>query len=71
MSEQSDTSRNNRRLLFEIAVILCCKLCLIFCLWYFFFGPEKRIDQTPEAVAAGILDRTQNPHNTATAGSKR
>ena len=42
------TSRHPSLLVAEIAVILVCKLCAIFGLWYCFFGPE----QTPEAVAA-------------------
>ena len=41
----------------EIALVLCCKLAVIFALWFFFFGPDKRIEQTPEVVAAGLLDR--------------
>lgn len=49
--------RRNPRLIFEIAVALCCKLAVIFALWYFFFGPDKRLEQTPENVASGILDR--------------
>ena len=49
--------RRNPRLIFEIAVVLCRKLAVIFALWYFFFGPDKRLEQTPENVASGILDR--------------
>lgn len=51
---------------FEIGVVLCCKLAFIFGLWYFFFGPDKRIEQTPENVASGILmraDRTADVGN--------
>lgn len=46
------TSRHPSLLVAEIAVILVCKLCAIFGLWYCFFGPDKRTEQTPEAVAA-------------------
>ena len=46
------TFRRPSLLVAEIAVILVCKLCAIFGLWYCFFGPEKRADQSPEAVAA-------------------
>ena len=46
------TSRYPSLLVAEIAVILVCKLCAIFGLWYCFFGPDKRTEQTPEAVAA-------------------
>ncbi len=48
-------SKPRSKLIREIAVVLCCKLLVIFALWYCFFGPDKRIEQTPEAVAAGIL----------------
>ena len=47
-------------------MVLCCKLAFIFGLWYFFFGPDKRIEQTPENVASGILmraDRTADVSN--------
>ncbi|MGN1209897.1 MAG: cytochrome oxidase putative small subunit CydP [Duodenibacillus sp.] len=50
-------ARSNPRLVCEIALVLACKLTIIFALWFFFFGPDKRIEQTPEAVAAGILNR--------------
>ena len=53
----SNAPKKRPRLLLEIAVVLCCKLAAIFALWYFFFGPETRIAQTPDNVAAGILDR--------------
>ena len=42
-------------------MVLCCKLAFIFGLWYFIFGPDKRIDQTPENVASGILMRDRAP----------
>lgn len=46
------TSRRPSLLVAEITVILVCKLCAIFGLWYCFFGPDKRADQSPDAVAA-------------------
>lgn len=49
------TSRRPSLLVAEIAVILVCKLCAIFGLWYCFFGPDKRADQSPDAVAAVFL----------------
>lgn len=49
--------KKSPRLMVEIAIVLCCKLALIFALWFFFFGPDKRLEQTPEVVASGILDR--------------
>ena len=49
------TSRRPSLLAFEIAVILVCKLCAIFGLWYCFFSPDKRADQSPDAVAAVLF----------------
>ena len=57
MNKASYSNKSRPRLIFEIGVILCCKLAFIFGLWYFFFGPDKRIEQTPENVASGILTR--------------
>ena len=56
-TDKAKKARRNPRLIFEIAVVLCCKLAVIFALWYFFFGPDKRLEQTPENVASGILER--------------
>lgn len=53
----SSSQKSRPRLIAEIAIVLCCKLAFIFGLWYFFFNSEKRIEQTPENIAAGILDR--------------
>ena len=50
-------TKSNPRLMCEIALVLACKLTVIFALWFFFFGPDKRIEQTPETVAVGILNR--------------
>lgn len=52
---KKNSTPKNPRVILEIAVVLCCKLAFIFGLWYFFFGPDKRLDQTPDNVAAGIL----------------
>ena len=41
------TSRHPSLLVAEIAVILVCKLCAIFGLWYCFFGPDKRTELKP------------------------
>lgn len=53
----AQTLQKRPRLMVEIAVVLCCKLAFIFALWFFFFGPDKRLEQTPENVASGILNR--------------
>ncbi len=58
MNSASKSNKSRPRLIFEIGVVLCCKLAFIFGLWYFFFGPDKRIEQTPENVASGILMRS-------------
>ena len=63
MSERTASIIKHPKLNLEIAVILCCKLAIIFALWYFFFGPDKRIDQTPENVASGILERAPVHNN--------
>lgn len=55
---KKNSTPKNPRVILEIAVVLCCKLAFIFGLWYFFFGPDKRLDQTPDNVAAGILGST-------------
>lgn len=52
---QVQTAKKNPRLAMEIALVLCCKLAVIFALWFFFFGPDKRIEQTAEATAAKLL----------------
>ena len=59
MSKATTSGKSRPRLLLEIGVVLCCKLA-------FFFGPDKRIEQTPENVASGILmraDRTADVSN--------
>ena len=59
-------SKPRSKLIREIAVVLCCKLLVIFALWYCFFGPDKRIEQSPDVVAAGILgtrEATQDSFN--------
>ncbi len=57
IKDAAKSTRTSPRLVLEIAVVLCCKLAVIFALWFFFFGPDKRIEQTPENVASGILER--------------
>ena len=55
----------------EIAVILVCKLCAIFGLWYCFFGPDKRTEQTPEAVAAVFFSHENAVRAPSTEGDPR
>ena len=54
-------NRQNFPLQKKLGIIIACKLVLIFVLWFSFFGPDKRPEQTPEAVAAGILKMTATP----------
>lgn len=69
MSEKvSNTKRKAFGLTKPIAIVLCLKIAAVFCLWLAFFGPDKRIDQTPENVAVGILDRP--PASIATLGER-
>ncbi len=69
MSENtSNTKRYRIGLTKPIVVVLCLKITAVFCLWLAFFGPDKRIDQTPENVAVGILDRP--PASIATIGER-
>ena len=63
MSETTCSAAQKPGLVLEIAVILCCKLTAIFGLWYFFFGPDKRVEQTPENVATALLERAPESNN--------
>ena len=38
-----------------VGTVLCLKIIAIFLLWVCFFTPGKRLAQTPENVAAGLL----------------
>ncbi len=60
MNPAGTKSESHPNLIVEIAVILCCKLAFIFGLWYLFFGPEKRVEQTPETIASAVLERTDS-----------
>lgn len=64
MNKAFSSNKSRPRLIVEIGVVLCCKLAFIFGLWYFFFGPDKRIEQTPENVASGILMREDRSADT-------
>lgn len=65
------TSRHPSLLVAEIAVILVCKLCAIFGLWYCFFSPDKRTEQTPEAVAAVFFSHENVVRAPSTEGDPR
>ena len=59
MRKATTSGKSRPRLLFEIGVVLCCKLAFIFGLWYFFFGPDKRIEQSHENDASGMVSRAE------------
>lgn len=56
----SASGRSQHRLIADLAAIVCCKLVIILTLWVLFFSPGKRIEQSPDNVANGLLhhDRT-------------
>lgn len=47
--------RRRPRLLVELAIIVGCKIAVVFTLWVLFFNPSKRPQQSPETVADGVL----------------
>ena len=49
---------NKNLLVIEVSLVLACKLCAIFGLWYFFFGPDKRVQTTPDSVAQTLLEHS-------------
>lgn len=42
----------------ELTLVIVCKLLFIFCLWYFFFSPEHRMEVTPEIVGDAFFSDT-------------
>ena len=57
--------RNNFRVrgnqLVELAIIVGCKIAVVFTLWVLFFNPSKRPQQSPETVADGVLGPAEAP----------
>ena len=49
------------RLLVELAIIVGCKIAVVFTLWALFFNPSKRPQQSPETVADGVLGPAEAP----------
>lgn len=56
---KSNRATREPRLIVEIAVIIACKLAIIFTLWYLFFSPEHRAQITPEHVESAIFSNEQ------------
>lgn len=50
------------RLLPELALIVACKIAVVFTLWALFFNPSKRPQQSPESVADGVLGSSETSH---------
>lgn len=53
--------RRRPRLLVELAIIVGCKIAVVFTLWALFFNPSKRPQQSPETVADGVLGPAETP----------
>lgn len=58
---KSASSAREPRLIVEIAVVIACKLAVIFALWYLFFSPEHRTQVTPERVEDAIFASERAP----------
>lgn len=53
--EPRPASKRRPRLIVEIALVIACKLCIIFCLWWLFFSPEHRTTVTPDKMGDAIF----------------
>lgn len=59
MSElKNKASRNNRQLIVKVAVTLACKIAIIACLGFLFFGSDKRVETDPQSVGQALLADT-------------
>ncbi len=72
MSEfKKSTLSNDRQLAVKVALTLACKIAVIVCLGYLFFGSDKRIETDPQIVSQAILaDTAQNSDSAAVSASK-
>ena len=69
MSElKKSTLSNDRQLVTKVALTLACKIAVIVCLGFLFFGSDKRIETDPQIVSQAILaDTASEPDSTAVA----
>jgi hypothetical protein len=59
MSEvKNASSSNGRQLAVKVAVTLACKIAVIVCLGFLFFGSDKRIETDAQTVGQAILADT-------------
>lgn len=59
MSEAKNaSSSNDRQLAVKVAVTLACKIAVIVCLGFLFFGSDKRIETDAQSVGQAILADT-------------
>lgn len=68
--EPRPAPKRRPRLIVEIALVIACKLCIIFCLWWLFFSPEHRTTVTPDKMGDAIFSsapsEVQTPRQTLT-----
>ncbi len=55
---KNKASRNDRQLTVKVAVTLACKIAVIACLGYLFFGSDKRVETDPQSVGQALLADT-------------
>lgn len=53
--EPRPAPKRRPQLIVEIALVIACKLCIIFCLWWLFFSPEHRTTVTPDKMGDAIF----------------
>lgn len=69
MSElKKNTLSNDRQLVTKVALTLACKIAVIVCLGFLFFGSDNRIETDPQIVSQAILaDTASESDSTAVA----
>lgn len=63
-------ARRRPRLIAEIALVIACKLFIIFCLWWFFFSPEHRTTVTPDSMSGAIFGQVPVETNAGSGGQR-